>query len=332
MLEGRPLYATAADRDYFVAPAVWSQLFGAARRGFNLLLSGPRGVGKTTTLRQVELELRDGGHERSPVFVDATAAQSPLGLVELVREAMRGRPSELRTLAEQAAFTARLLTDRQPGEASTYLVRLVRDLGQEPPHTILVDASGAGEAVYQLFGRLRDELWQLDHRWVVAVDAEELRVALRPPADAFFDVQLSLTKLSDEELSEILRRRGADLSDAAAQEITRLSEGNPRAALSAARQATIEGAKPGQVVAERLWRQEEASRLGRAPAMLMVELEDLGAASASDKALLDRMGWTRERASQVLSELEQAQLVTSTLERQERGRPRKVFRPAERPR
>ncbi len=28
-----------------------------------------------------------------------------------------------------------------------------------------------------------------------------------------------------------------------------LSEGNPRAALSAARQATIEGHKPGQVVA-----------------------------------------------------------------------------------
>ena len=59
--------------------------------------------------------------------------------------------------------------------------------------------------------------------------------------------------------------------------------------------------------------------------MIMVELEALGAASASDKELLDRMGWTRERAAQVLGQLEDKGLVVSSSERQARGRPRKYF-------
>src|SRR6266496_1148486 len=154
MLEGRPLYDTAADRELFVPHEAWHELRSAAERGFNVLITAPRGGGKTSMLRQLQLELRDSGLARSPVFVDAAAAQTALGLVEHVREAIRGRPSNLRTLAEQAAFSASLLTQQPPGAASTYLVRLVRELGDEPPHTMLIDASGASTAAYQLFGRL----------------------------------------------------------------------------------------------------------------------------------------------------------------------------------
>jgi hypothetical protein len=302
----------------------------AVERGFNVLISGPRGGGKTSMLRQLQLELRDSELDRSPAFVDAAAAQTPLGLVEHVREAMRGRPSSRRTLAEQAAFSTSLFTQQPPGAASTYLVRLVRELGDESPRTVLLDASGAGTAVYQLFGRLRDELWQLDHRWVVAIEAEELGTVMRPPADAVFDVEISLRGMSDDELVEMLKRRETTLSDRSLREIAGASRGSPRAAMQAARQAIIGGRKPRDVLAEHAWRQTESSKLGRPHSMLMAELENLGAASASDKELLDRMGWTRERAAQVLSQLESAGLVISSIERQARGRPRKIFRPAER--
>ena len=57
--------------------------------------------------------------------------------------------------------------------------------------------------------------------------------------------------------------------------------------------------------------------------MLMAELESLGAASASDEALPKRLGWTRSRSVQVLRELEDAKLVTSSLVKGESGRPRK---------
>jgi hypothetical protein len=60
--------------------------------------------------------------------------------------------------------------------------------------------------------------------------------------------------------------------------------------------------------------------------MLVAELESLGRASASDDELLNRLGWTRGRASQVFGQLEEAGIVTSSPLRGERGgRPRKVY-------
>jgi predicted transcriptional regulator len=61
--------------------------------------------------------------------------------------------------------------------------------------------------------------------------------------------------------------------------------------------------------------------------MLLAELEARGAASASDEELLRSLGWTRPRAVQVFSELEEAGLVASETEKGPTGRPRKVYRP-----
>jgi len=49
--------------------------------------------------------------------------------------------------------------------------------------------------------------------------------------------------------------------------------------------------------------------------MLMAELESMGSASASDSELPKRLGWTRERATQVLGDLERAGLVASREQR-----------------
>ena len=62
--------------------------------------------------------------------------------------------------------------------------------------------------------------------------------------------------------------------------------------------------------------------------MLLAELENSGEPlSPSDEALLQRLGWTRERAGQVFRVLEEAGIVDSTQERQARGRPRKLYFP-----
>ena len=60
--------------------------------------------------------------------------------------------------------------------------------------------------------------------------------------------------------------------------------------------------------------------------MLFTEVVDLGPVSASDKRLLDRLGWTRPRAAQVLKQLEDAGLLVVTEEAPDGpGRPRKLY-------
>ena len=62
--------------------------------------------------------------------------------------------------------------------------------------------------------------------------------------------------------------------------------------------------------------------------MLLNELMDLGPVSASDERLLERLGWTRARAAQVLKQLEEAGLVVVTDEAADGpGRPRRLTTP-----
>lgn len=68
---------------------------------------------------------------------------------------------------------------------------------------------------------------------------------------------------------------------------------------------------------------------GRGASMLMAELESLGANQRSDERLLSRLGWTRTRAVQVLRELEEHGMVTSSIVKAASGRPRKLYRPVD---
>ena len=62
--------------------------------------------------------------------------------------------------------------------------------------------------------------------------------------------------------------------------------------------------------------------------MLLAELENGSEPlSPSDERLLATFGWTRERAGQVFRDLEKANIVTSTEQPRERGRPRKLYSP-----
>jgi hypothetical protein len=63
--------------------------------------------------------------------------------------------------------------------------------------------------------------------------------------------------------------------------------------------------------------------------MLFAELLAMGSASPSDAGLLDRVGWSRPRANQVLRELEREGLAVAQNELiNGAGKPRRVYRPA----
>lgn len=321
------MYDSDPDGELFVAPAMWERLVGAVRHRFNVALVGARGAGKTSVLRQLQRQLR--ADDVRVVFVDATGVSDLDGLVTAIENEMVGRRGAPSGLGSDAAPLAGALEGGPPGATSLRVVQRIRALGGHPAAVVLVDCAHAARAAYDLFGRMRDELWQLEHRWVVAVENSERSILLTPPADAFFDQVVALS-MSAPDLLEVLRRRGPDVPDTTLRQIAEQTA-TPRAALQAVRDALL-GPPSDDPLAATLWRQEHAMALGRPHSMAMHELEALGGASASDEEFLRRLGWTRARASQVLGELADAKLLTASDERTPAaGRPRRVFRPAEPP-
>jgi hypothetical protein len=209
---------------------------------------------------------------------------------------------------------------------STALLALVRRLGEAPPALILADSPpGDGES-HVLFGRLRDELWQLEHRWVVAAP-DALRDELtRPPADAFFDVVLELGPLAPEAQRALLERRlGAD-APFDPERLVGETDGLPRSLIRLAREAVLADRPLDALLDERHAARARLDGLPDAARALTDFLAARGAASASDPDLLGAMGFSAQRARKLLAELEQAGLVRSYAARQERqGRPRKLY-------
>jgi len=314
-----------------VVPPEWGTVIRALDRGNNTLVCGERGSGKTSLLRRVQLTLRNNGEH--VVYVDATAVAEPLELVFRVRDALKGR----RGLAQTAPGTlARSLAQAAgeesppPGGVSRLLYETLVGLGEDvEPTIVLLDATAAAQALYGVFGRMRDAVWQLPHRWLVAIDNDDRATVLRPPADTFFDTVIELKPLSIERLMTILHNRTDELTPKLLSEIAADARGNPRAAIRSANNALVHGDDPADELFARARLLDAAAEIGRPQGMLMAELLDLGQASPSDEALLDRLGLTRPRVSTLLQQLLDADLVESTVERSDRpGRPRTVYRPA----
>ena len=329
LLTARPLYDNAADARFFLRPHIWDSAMRAIDGGLNVAVLGARGAGKTTLLRQLQRELRE--QDRVVTFVDATAVADGLELAVRIRDAVRG--GRMAALDQLQLMAAGVVAGEPPvaGAASRALMAVLAELADADPTTVLIDASGSAEAVYTLFGRMRDVLWQQDHRWVVAVDADDRATALKPPADAFFDVVLSLGQWSTADLVGLLIRRCDGSEAPVAQSFDKAAagaRGNPREALRILSEDAVRDRDSSDPLQARGVLLDDASRIGRPHGMLMAELLDRGQASASDQALQRTLGVTRARLSQLFGELAAHGLVTAENERSERpGRPRVIYRP-----
>ena len=320
---GRPLLDNPADQALFVGRDVELQrLERSLRSGLNALVVGDPGSGKTSLMRALMFRVHEKAQDLRFVYVRGLAARSATDLLEAV----------LATVLPGTARSARVdRADSTPADLLDALAAAIDDGTGSPTVIIVEDVSAI--AGLDLFGALRDELWQVDARWVVTASTVQAAALLQPPADVFFETRVRLEPLSAAEADQVLRRRLTEPTGAAAQGLLSAVRDagplTPRRLLEVAREVaaepTVGGAGLATVQGLRA-RTAALEGMSRPARMLAQELENLGWASASDKRLLDRMGWTRPRVVQVIGELEQGGLIQMREENTGRGRPRKLFR------
>lgn len=314
-LDNRPLLGTI-DRDLFVPPSIMPALSAAVDRKLNVLLLGAPGSGKTTLLRAVESDRRED--DPPPVYVDLGPAQDATQALSVIADALGQRWGAVGDL-----LLSNMVPETTP---SGRLLRLVRRLGQAPPSLLLIDSPPGDGNAHTLFGRLRDELWQQPHQWVIAAN-DVLRDELtRPPASAFFDVQLELGRLPSAAQREFLSRRLASEPGVDLDALVDQTDGLPRSMLELARAVVLSQQPVGELLARREEHQARLAQLPPAASRIAAYLADHGPTSGSDPQLLATLGVSGQRARQVLRELENDGLVRSFAEQQERrGRPRKLY-------
>lgn len=224
--------------------------------------------------------------------------------------------------------------DIHPGDTSAELLDQLAQVRQrwiatnaaDPTPVLVLDVapSAAGNA---LFGALRDELWAIGLQWLVTVATDDAGELLKPPADAFFEARIDLADITDEDAEELLEQRLGALPVNFLQDAVAIAGGNPRRLLDVARELNNGSAKWPDLSKAYAAREHALAQLGRPAHMLAKELEVIGAASASDPQLQERMGWTRSRLVQVLDQLEENGLATAkSVKPKGQGRPRKVYR------
>jgi hypothetical protein len=316
-LDNRPLRGTL-DRALFVEPPVAPRLLNAIRHQLNVLVLGASGAGKTSLLRWVEA---DESVSSLPMrYVDLALATDVRQALALIAEALDVRH------ATQFWGDVMRSTFVPPSTASDSLLRQVRILREAPPQLLLIDNPPGGGASHTLFGQLRDELWELGHRWIVAGNVTLRDELTRPPAAAFFDVQLELEPWSAELQRELIRRRLPEPRAIDVDALVGTTDGLPRSVVSLAREVVLEGGSPDDVLRRRADVSARLKRLPPSARAIAAYLATHGATSGSDPGLLGALGVSAQRARHVLRQLEQAGLVRSFVEQQTGvGRPRKLY-------
>ena len=240
-LSQRPLTRGDVDRDLFVGrEGELARLDRAARLGLNVLVLGARGSGVTSLLSQHARQLEDAGQRVG--LVGGAAAESLSELATAIRIGVEGRRPPRTQTRQRApevvsafqryvqAFSEgidvktipgdpdplaplrnieRTLSDREPDEGA-------QEDGTERRLVVILDGTLQPGLVHALFGRLRDEVWELGWTWVVAGRLDRRDEYLEPPADAFFDDEIVLGPLEPEQARQFVLAR---LADATSEEL-----------------------------------------------------------------------------------------------------------------
>jgi hypothetical protein len=308
----RPLLDTVADQALYVTDASRKRAAQAAFQHRNTLIVGEPGSGKTTLLYQIRANADAGPTSSFVIIVDARIADGARDLVDLIL-----------LEAEQAGWIE--VAERPTRDDPFGLIAQVRRLRdtKERDAIILVDDPDPKQAA-TLFGRLRDELWQLPVWFVVAVNSSAYETLSQPPADAFFDMVINLEPLDPDAALELLRRRkhNGELPEQIRSPARPLQ---PRAILLDAEAGPIGARQDGELQQRLMTIAEEET--GRSGVMLLAEIWGRGAVSASDDGLQRTLGVSRVRLTQLLGELERARVLTSFRETPPGGpgRPRTMY-------
>ena len=312
-LSQRPLSSSNADHQLFVDRS--DELARAGRSlslGLNLYVSGSPGSGRTSFLHQIQRGHTDARLVRLKDF-------EPLEdkLVEIER-AVHGRGVLYRSYTESVIpkfeFPVRTKRVRVAGDPLVNLRKATNELGADRPRFLLLVDGLDGDGRRQLFGRLRDELWELPIQWVVSGTDS----SLEPPVDAFFESLIELEHLEQDALREMLHRRAlsgtaeeqAVMRDIAESVSSTVAPCTPRWALSVARDIFLSDDAMG--ASHRLEEMQQArSHLAESAARVLDGLMVHGPTHAGDEQLLAEVGVTRSRVVQVLAELETVGLVTA---------------------
>lgn len=296
MFTKRPLLDTVADQALFVADDSRRKAKQAAFQHRNTLVVGESGSGKTSLLYQIRASA-NATNSGLLVLVDARLAPDARSLVDLI----------LASADEAGWVEPAPAPDPDDLFGPVTQLRRLQEV-KERDLVVLLDDPDANQARI-LFGRYRDELWQLPIWFTVAVTPTVHKQALKqPPADAFFDAVIELQPLSVDDGFELLRLRkhGGELPEHIPWPTAPLQ---PRALLLDAEAGPLAPRQNAALQADLIEAAEEAA--GRQGAMLLAEIWGRGAVSASDEALQRSLGLSRARLVQLLRELERAEILTA---------------------
>ena len=327
LLGQRPLTASEADHRLFAdRGSELQRVRRALDLGLNAYVHGPPGSGRTSFLRQVE-------HGRPAACYGRLHGFETLeDRLDQIERAVTNSNVLERHRPSQWMEGMKLFSNTEvkiPPDPLRNLRRAVGPIGGEPFHVVLMDDLGHKEC-HELFGRLRDGLWELPIQWVVAGSAS----SLDPPADTFFDAVVALLPFDHEGLRELVRLRAASgtpeegglLLSRAEPVIESVAPCTPRRALSVLRDLYL---SDDLAEATRDLANLQSARASLKPTAnkLLDALIHHGPTYAGDAELLAEVGVTRSRVVQLLAELEADGLVIA----QRAGR-RKLFAvPAGRP-
>ncbi len=315
----RSLTASDADGELFANRA---EEFTATKRaldlGFNVYVSGSSGSGKTSFLQRIKAQW-----ERS-IFLNLARVNT---IPELI--ALLARTLDLPTPGGSFIDALNELLDQQPrlekyGRDPLSQLRRAAAKRSSPPTLVLDNLDP--QLCHELFGRQRDELWQVPLQWVVGGDSP----VLDPPADTFFETSITLEPFAADAMRELLRERG-QRGTPQQQELMReiantlpdlLDPATPRRVISTAR-AVVLSSDPDSYLKQLREQRYSRHKLSATARLVLDALYAVGPAHAGDDRLLKQIGATRSRVVQVLKELEDAQLVRSV-----RDGKRKLYAPA----
>jgi hypothetical protein len=315
-LRGRPLFDNPLDAQLFVPRPEVERLERNSDEGINTLVLGEPGSGKTSLLRNILFRLRERGQQ--PLWIEGAFADNVLDLLHLIEDGLRDDRG--------GGVAGPALLPSSPSESAA-MVAAIRGLSsrlQGERVVVLLDLAPGGIDPHALFGRYRDQLWQIPLTWIVAAPTGMRAALTTPPADAFFEDVVELGPLTLDQQQELIRRR-IEPGETTPWRLPEEGEGNPRRLLQILRESVRTGEPVDAHFAARSVRDGELATLGHPARVVYEYLEENGPTSASDEALLAELNWSRQRAARVLGELEEAGVVRSETRQNEFGRPRKLF-------